>query len=234
MEAAPVERAVASSRSSTDVGTVGVRAAAKQTSKNVFSLADAKCAAAKQTDETVKESSPITAQPAATATRRSRARHDRQQKGGLDQALIGRLGSSALCRQLETFVSKLLAASRRCDIGAESYQQWAAELEQLAHAALLFPGNADVDFKLFTAVDCLSAYTDDVLAVSDSDYDDAEEEAEFGAEFGDTWQQPFAWEVGNRGGRGEGLAGAPLSPCESRADHYDEPLHRWTEEDELE
>jgi hypothetical protein len=189
-----------------------------QTSNRVLSFAEAKCTAAKQIDGTVKESSPTSSQPAAIATARTRTCHDRQQ----------------LCRQLDAFVSTLVEASRRRDPGAEDCQQRISELAQLLRAARLFPGHADVESKLFMAVDCLNAFTDGGLEGSSSDYEDSQEEAECSAEFGDMLQQPAAWDVGNRSGRGEGFAGAPLSPCESRADHHDDPLRSWTDDDELE
>jgi hypothetical protein len=59
MEVAPVEHAVVSSLSSTDVGSVGDNAVAKQVSKNVVSIADVDSADAKQIDKTVEESSSI-------------------------------------------------------------------------------------------------------------------------------------------------------------------------------
>jgi hypothetical protein len=233
--AAPVECAAASSRAPTVVSSVGASAAVRQTPKHVFPYAEVRCTAAKQTDGTAKEISPTRPQPAAAAIGRTRTCHERQQKGGLDQALIGRLSASVLCRQLDTFVSKLVEASRRRDPGGEDYQLWASELAELARAVRLFPGHADVESKLLAAVDCWKAFTDEGPVDSDSDYEDYEdsqEEAEFRAEFVDKWQQPVAWELRNRGGWGEGFAGAPLSSCESRADHHDDPPRRWTEDDE--
>jgi hypothetical protein len=231
LAAAPVERAAASSRSPAEVGSAGARAAARQTPRHAFPHAVAKSTAARQFGGSAKGSNPAASQPAAAAIGRARACQDRPQKGGLDQALIGRLGASGLCRQLDAFVSKLVGASRRRDPGGEDCQLWVSELAELARAARLFPGYADVESKLLAAVDCWKAFTVDD-SDSDSDGEDSQDETEFRAESVDGWQQPVAWALGNRGGWGEGFAGAPLSPCESRADHHDDPRRGWCDDDE--
>jgi hypothetical protein len=108
-------------------------------------------------------------------------------------------GSKELCRQLEAFSDRLVAASVREDTDVEdNFERWNKELKRLAHAATQCPRNTDVENRLLEAVVCMEVLMFGGMEEASSESEDDEEEGDWDelekqAKHGGVRQQPVPW-----------------------------------------